>query len=190
MDASGEDLTHLALAAQRGDSASAEALIRHVRPAVLRYVLARGMAEHDADDLAQDVCLAVLQAVARFRDEGRPVWAVVFAIVRNKMADRRRRSARQPEALCGDMRLHEGADDRDQPAELLDQAESAAEVTRLLNGLPPTQRDVLLLRVMVGLSCAETAEALGLTAGSVRVIQYRGMTTLRGRLCDAAAVAS
>jgi RNA polymerase sigma-70 factor (ECF subfamily) len=189
MDVPSEELNALALAAQQGDAGSREALIRQIRPAVLRYLLARGLAEHDADDLTQDVCLAVFQAVDRWRDEGRPVWAVVFAIVRNKLADRLRQLTRQRESLHEDMSVHDLAR-HDSPAELMEQDESAAGVSALLASLPPSQRDVLLLRVIAGLSCAETSEALGLTVGSVRVIQYRGMTTLRRRLLSETAVAS
>ena len=189
MDVPSEELTSLALAAQQGDAGSREALIRLIRPVVLRYVLARGLSDHDADDLTQDVCLAVLSAVDRWRDQGRPVWAVVFAIVRNKLADRARRQTRRREALCDDMSLHD-LPRHDTPAEMVEQDESAAGVSALLDSLPQSQRDVLLLRVIAGLSCAETADALGLTAGSVRVIQYRGMTALRRRLGSETAVAS
>jgi RNA polymerase sigma-70 factor (ECF subfamily) len=189
MDVPSEELAALALAAQRGDASSREELIRVVRPAVLRYVLARGLGDHDGEDVTQEVCVAVLQAVDRWRDEGRPVWAVVFAIVRNKLADLGRQQVRQREALYEDMTVHDEAR-QETPAELVERDESAAGVADLLNSLPPTQRDVLMLRVIAGLSCAETAEALGLTAGSVRVIQYRGMTALRKRLGSEKAVAS
>ncbi len=189
MDVPSEELAALALAAQRGDTRSRDALIRVIRPAVLRYVLARGLSDHDADDVTQEVCVAVLGAVDRWRDEGRPVWAVVFAIVRNKMADLGRQQVRQREALFDDMTVHD-APRHETPADLVERDEAAADVTSLLGSLPPTQRDVLMLRVIAGLSCAETAEALGLTAGSVRVIQYRGMTALRKRLGSEKAVAS
>jgi RNA polymerase sigma-70 factor (ECF subfamily) len=49
----------------------------------------------------------------------------------------------------------------------------------LLGRLPATQRDVLLLRAVVGLSGKETAQALGLTPGSVHVLQHRAVTRLR-----------
>ncbi len=188
MDVPSEELAALALAAKGGDGASREALIREIRPAVLRYVLARGLSDHDADDVTQDVCVAVLQAVDRWRNEGHSVWAVVFAIVRHKLADRGRQQRRQNEALYDDMSAHDRARG-DSPAELVERDESAAGVRALLDSLPPTQRDVLMLRVIAGLNCAETAEALGLTAGSVRVLQYRGMTALRRRLGSEQAVA-
>jgi RNA polymerase sigma-70 factor (ECF subfamily) len=45
--------------------------------------------------------------------------------------------------------------------------------------LTPRQREVLVLRVAVGVSAEEAAEAVGSTAGAVRVTQHRAMTRLR-----------
>jgi RNA polymerase sigma-70 factor (ECF subfamily) len=45
--------------------------------------------------------------------------------------------------------------------------------------LPGQQREILLLRVGVGLSAEETADALGMTAGAVRVAQHRALAKLR-----------
>ena len=178
MQLSSEELAELVVAAQRGDAASRDLLIRAIRPAVLRYVLARGLNDYDADDVTQDSCVAVLQSLDGWRNEGRPVWALVFAIVRNKLADLCRAQARQRDTLLRDLAVHL-VPRQETPAELVERDESTAQVGELLQRLPPTQRDVLMLRIVVGLNSAETAEALGLTAGSVRVIQHRGMTSLR-----------
>lgn len=51
-----------------------------------------------------------------------------------------------------------------------------------LDSLPPTQRDVVILRTLVGLSTDETAEAVGLSPGGVRIAQHRALATLRGQL--------
>ena len=50
---------------------------------------------------------------------------------------------------------------------------------RLLDLLPPHQRELLLLRVVVGLSAEETGAALGMTPGAVRVAQHRALSRLR-----------
>jgi RNA polymerase sigma-70 factor (ECF subfamily) len=49
----------------------------------------------------------------------------------------------------------------------------------LLEVLPPSHRDVLLLRVAVGLTAEETGRALGMSAGAVRVTQHRALNRLR-----------
>ena len=55
----------------------------------------------------------------------------------------------------------------------------AATARRLLDLLPPHQRELLVLRVAVGLSAEETGAVLGMTAGAVRVAQHRALARLR-----------
>ena len=50
---------------------------------------------------------------------------------------------------------------------------------RLLQVLPAKQREILILRVVVGLSAEETAEAVDSTPGAVRVAQHRALARLR-----------
>jgi len=178
------DLDRLAAQARLGDQASRNELLRTIRLGVLRYLLARGLPDDDAQDLAQETCLGVIKALSEWRDVGKPLWALVFAIARNKVADRTRAFALRREVLVE----HHGetagqlVDPQPGPAELAEHGESASRVQAMLHTLPSTQREVLLLRVMVGLSTAETAEALTLTVGSVRVLQHRAVTALRAGL--------
>jgi RNA polymerase sigma-70 factor (ECF subfamily) len=61
-------------------------------------------------------------------------------------------------------------------------SESAARMNRLLAILPEKQREILVLRVVVGMSAEETAVAVGSTAGAVRVAQHRALARLKGEL--------
>ena len=77
-----------------------EALLRQFRPAIVRYCRAR-LADNctgslDKDDLAQEVCLALVSALPSYRDMGRPFGAFVFAIAAHKVADAARGAARAP----------------------------------------------------------------------------------------------
>src|SRR5262245_51089877 len=88
----------LAARAAAGDAEATTALIALVRPGVVRYCRAR-LGRFDggygmADDVAQEVCLAVLKSLRRFRDQGRPFSAFVFAIAANKVADAQRAAVR------------------------------------------------------------------------------------------------
>jgi RNA polymerase sigma-70 factor (ECF subfamily) len=73
----------------------------------------------------------------------------------------------------------------DGPSLAVDPEESAllgslsVRLGRLLEELPDKQREILLLRVVVGLSAEETAEAVGSTPGAVRVSQHRALAKLR-----------
>ena len=59
-----------------------------------------------------------------------------------------------------------------------------ARLGRLLASLPRVQQEILTLRIAVGFSAQETAEALGISAGNVRVTQHRALTRLRGMIRD------
>ena len=177
-------LDRLVALAQQGDDASREQLLGLVRSAVLRYVIARGLPADDAEDIAQETCLGLLRALPGWRDLGRPVWALVFAITHNKIADRARAHAvRKDVSMDNSSYLADAVTDlRPGPAELVEEDEGSRRVRALLGVLPATQRDVLLLRVIVGMSTAETAATLSLTVGSVRVLQHRAVATLRQKL--------
>ena len=58
--------------------------------------------------------------------------------------------------------------------------ELAQRLGGLLHQLTPRQREVLVLRIAVGLSAEETAQAVGSTPGAVRVTQHRALNRLRG----------
>jgi RNA polymerase sigma-70 factor (ECF subfamily) len=58
-------------------------------------------------------------------------------------------------------------------------ADSSARMNKLLAILPEKQREILILRVVVGMSAEETAEAVGSTAGAVRVAQHRALARLK-----------
>lgn len=163
-------------AALGGDRRSVEHLLRVVRPAVLRYCRAR-LGSSAADDVAQEVCLAVLQALPRYRDQGRPFLAFVYGIAGHKVADAHRYNARNrvdPVADVPDGPLLEAG-----PEALVLRGELSEEMSRLLALLPAKQREILVLRVVAGLSAEETAEAVESTPGAVRVAQHRALTRLR-----------
>lgn len=63
--------------------------------------------------------------------------------------------------------------------------EFAGRMARLLEAVSDKQREILHLRVVVGLSVEETAEAVGSTPGAVRVAQHRALNRLRDLLTSA-----
>ncbi|HVU75087.1 MAG TPA: sigma-70 family RNA polymerase sigma factor [Mycobacteriales bacterium] len=175
------------LAAQRGDRAALERVLVEVRRGALRYLLARRIPLGDAEDIAQEVCVSVINVMPGWQDQGRPFWAYVFTVVRGRVADRARRAARGRETTTE--QLPERADTGSGPEELAVLRESSAGLAALLDRLPPTQRDALVLRVIVGLSPAEVAEALGLAHGSVHVLVNRAVNKLRTLMAADAVVA-
>ena len=158
-----------------------------IRPIVVRYVRARiGANERvglSADDVAQEVCLAAIQALPRYQDQGRPFLAFVYGIASHKVADAHRAAARnrsEPTDVVPErFSLDAG------PEQMAINSDSAARMTKLLSVLPEKQREILTLRIVVGLSAEETAEAVGSTPGAVRVAQHRALARLKSEIAEA-----
>ncbi|MFI7588174.1 RNA polymerase sigma factor ShbA [Spongisporangium articulatum] len=178
-----DDIQALSSRAAQGDAAATERLLRLLHPMIRRYCRARlgrfAGADHTADDVAQEVCLAVLSALGRYRDEGRPFESFVYRIAANKVADAQRAAYR---AAIPQAELPEVVSTDRGPEEHAEAASDADQLRELLLQLPPAQRELLLLRVAAGLSAEETGRALGMTAGAVRVAQHRAMQKLRALL--------
>jgi RNA polymerase sigma-70 factor, ECF subfamily len=170
-----------------GDRDALREVLETIRPIVVRYCRARvGTFERSdlsADDVAQEVCLAAVMALPRYRDRGRPFLAFVYGIAAHKVADAYRAVGRDlsyptesvPERLSSEPGPEQSAMD----------ADSVTRMTELLGVLPDKQREILILRVVVGLSAEETAQAVGSTAGAVRVAQHRALARLKSEIAAA-----
>lgn len=173
-------LRDLTMLATRGQPAAIEALLEQIRPMVVRYCRARlGQISghyHIADDVAQEVCIAVVSALPRYRDMGRPFASFVFGIASHKVADAMRNAAR---LAIPTEDLPDGPDDRPGPEETVVAYIEAERARALLARLPAHQRELLVLRVLTGLSAEETGHALGMSPGAVRVAQHRALARLR-----------
>jgi len=176
-----QDLAIVVGDAMAGSRAAVEQLLSVVRPLVLRYCRARiGYQERtyaSADDVAQEVCLAVLTALPSYVDQGRPFLAFVYGIAAHKVADARRAAARnrtEPVNTLPDEPTLDGG-----PEQHVMHREMSTSITELLQHIPAKQREILVLRVAVGLSAVETADAVGSTPGAVRVAQHRALVRLR-----------
>jgi RNA polymerase sigma-70 factor, ECF subfamily len=187
MTNSGDRLDVVVADAVAGNRDALREVLETIRPIVVRYCRARiGTAERSglsADDVAQEVCLAAITALPRYKDQGRPFLAFVYGIAAHKVADAHRAAARNraeptdevPERPTGDLG----------PEQMAIEADSAARMSALLDLLPAKQREILILRVVVGLSAEETADAVGSSPGAVRVAQHRALARLRAEIIEA-----
>jgi RNA polymerase sigma-70 factor, ECF subfamily len=171
----------LVWSAMSGDRAAVAHLLTTIRPLVVRYCRARlGSADRavlSADDVAQEVCLAVLTALPSYRPQGRPFLAFVYRIAGNKLVDAHRVTSRarsEPVAEVPDSITSAAG-----PEQRALQGELSAQLHALLEELPHKQRTILLLRVVVGLSAEETGEMVGASPGAVRLAQHRASTRMR-----------
>ena len=171
-------------AAVAGDPAAVAVLLGRIQPQVQRFCRARlGRRETtmgSADDVAQDVCMAVLAVLPDYRFAGVSFRAFVFGIARHKIADAFRAMARN---RCDAVEeLPERISTEHGPEQMVLDAERNGRLDELLSVLGPRQVEILTLRIAVGLSAEETASALDSTPGAVRVAQHRALQRLRREL--------
>jgi RNA polymerase sigma-70 factor, ECF subfamily len=170
-------------AVRDGDPAAMSELFSWIRPPLVRYCRARitpRSGHGSADDVAQDICIAVLHGLPTFVGGPQEILRWVYGIAAHKVVDYYRRSGRDKSEPTE--RLPSREDSSAGPEELAMRGEQRAVVQSLLDMLSPTQREVLTLRVVVGLSSADTAAVTGLSASSVRVTQHRALNRLRRHL--------
>ncbi len=127
--------------------------------------------------------MAAITALPRYRDRGRPFLAFVYGIAAHKVADAHRAAGRDlsyPAESLPERRSVEAG-----PEEMAIEADSVTRMNELLEVLPDKQREILILRVVVGLSAEETATAVGSSAGAVRVAQHRALARLKSEIVAA-----
>jgi RNA polymerase sigma factor (sigma-70 family) len=157
-----------------------DSFYREHLPWVRRFVARRVDDPHAAADLTADIFLAVVDSAAGYREDLGNPSAWLAGISRNAVADHHRRRARESRAnarVCGRALLD------DHSTELLsdriDGERLARELYVSLASLPDNQRAVVELVAVDGLSLAEAAQALGISAGNARVRYHRARARLQ-----------
>jgi RNA polymerase sigma-70 factor (ECF subfamily) len=163
-----------------GDGGAYEELYRRHADAVRRYARSCCRDAHTAEDLTGEVFLQVVRDLRGFEGGEREFRAWIFTIAHHRLLDDLRRRGRRPAEAYGRY-AGEGHAVANAEQEALDSM-GAERVRRIIAGLSPDQRDVLLLRVLGGLTVVETAAALGKTAGAVKALQRRGLLSVQEAL--------
>ncbi|OLF18932.1 RNA polymerase sigma factor ShbA [Actinophytocola xanthii] len=174
----------LVASSMAGERDAIATLFAWIRPAIVRYCRSRigrsGSAYSSADDVAQEICVAVLGALSRYKDEPESFLPFVYGIAAHKVADHYRRAGRDRSDPAAD--VPDGVDISASPEQQIMASDLRERLANLLETLPPRQREILRLRLIVGLSAQETAAAVGLTPTAVRVTQHRALAKLRAAL--------
>lgn len=178
-------LEGLAKAAGAGDRAALDRFLHAVHGPVVRYCRAKmngSVGVSTADDVVQDVLLAVCSALPRYRPTGSSVMAFVFGIARFKIADTFRAAKREPSSPSE--YVPDTADLAAGPDLAAVLSTETARLKEALGRLPEHHREVIVLRIALGYSADEVARATGSTAGAVRVTQHRAVAKLRSMLAE------
>jgi RNA polymerase sigma-70 factor, ECF subfamily len=187
MDTPEEDRVILDLIAARNDEGF-DRMVETYGPMLYRY--ARRMCGDEADDVLQETFLTAREKIGQFRGEGKlRNW--LFKIAGNACRQRWRREQSRggPELRLEDV-LPDHEDQvsaepqlwqRD-PSEKMLSAELMQKLEAAIASVPPTNRSVLLLRDLEGLSTRETANALDITEETVKVRLHRARAYVRKML--------
>ncbi len=161
---------------QGGDASAGDELFMRVSRQLYRFMAVQAGDRRHADDLLQDLWLRVHKARNTYR-AGDPVLPWLYAIARFVKVDayRKRRAERFEEPLEPGF----------EPQAVAGQPESRLpEIDQLLAGLPESQREVVLMLKVSGLSLEEVAKATQSSVGSVKQKAHRAYEKLRLVLRD------
>lgn len=176
----GSDAELLA-AAQRGDRAALGALIARHEAQVYRFGAKMCRDPADAQDVLQDTLLAMARGVRDFRGAS-SISTWLYSVARSFCIKKRRRSKFLREETTLDA-ADEGSSAMSDPARPPDEQLAGKQVELALDAairtLAPAYREVLVLRDVEGLTAAEVAEVLGITAQAVKSRLHRARLAVR-----------
>lgn len=171
----GDNLDLALAAAQANAEWGWNGLYRNLAPSVTGYLRSQGAAE--PEDLTADVFLQAVKAVKRFEGNGAAFRSWIFCIAHNKLVDESRYRSRRPVEPVA-----EPADDTATAMGVEDEVMvhlAEERVRSLLEHLTFDQRNVLLLRIIGGLTVDEVARSLGKNPPAVKALQRRGLACLK-----------
>ena len=166
--------------AQRGDVNAVGQLYDRHQARIFRYVRSRVHNNQLAQDLTGEVFLRMVAALPEYRITQAPFAAWLYSIARNLIADHYLKEGGRMAVPIQEVQhvIGEGTD----PAAVVEQQLTLERVQRALERIDETQREVIRLRFLVGLSLREVAESLGKTVAAVKSLQHRGLLALRAAL--------
>jgi RNA polymerase sigma-70 factor (ECF subfamily) len=175
LDESPADARMVSMAVARGREGDREAIrYLYVRYSHNIYGYVRSIVhdDHEAEDITQHVFAKLMTVLVKYDERGVPFFAWLLRLAHNAAIDhlRSRRATPAEEVF--------GADTRDDGA-TVDRSHCLHEA---LQALPEEQRNVVVLRHVVGLTPGEIASAMGRTESSIHGLHHRGRRALQAEL--------
>jgi len=172
--ASEHELVHRA---RQGEPEAWDILFNRYYPQIYAYFRYRTATEEDAEDLAATVFERAVRHIRTYKETGQGLGAWLQRIASNLLVDYyRRRSVhtRQTEPLSPTL-----ADGGRSPEEHALRIDTTERVRKALSRLTEEQREVIVLRFLLGYSLAETAKITGRKVNAIKALQHRGLQRLR-----------
>jgi RNA polymerase sigma-70 factor (ECF subfamily) len=156
-------------AAKGGDWDALDYLYARHADDVLKFVQSIVRNRHDAEDVTQEVFTKLMRAIKKYEEREVPFAAWIMRVARNAALDHVRARRQIP---VEEVRISEQEDERAT-------FERLYAFKRALAALPESQRQVLVLRHIGGLSPNEIAERLGKTEASIQGLHHSGRAALK-----------
>jgi RNA polymerase sigma-70 factor, ECF subfamily len=174
LDESPETMTKTRLAiarAKEGDQDALRFLYLSYSNNIYGYVRSIVRDDHEAEDVTQHVFAKLMTTIVKYDDRGVPFFAWLLRLARNVAIDHLRANRLTPTENVLDPDASAGVD--------LDRAQLVRDA---LATLPQEQRQVVILRHVVGLTPGEIADRMGRSEGSIHGLHHRGRRALRREL--------
>lgn len=171
--------------AKQGDRAAFAALVRAHQDEV--YTLARRLVgdPHLAADVTQEALIRAWRALPRFRGDSQlSTW--LYRITVNTAWTHKKRAARHQTVSIDEQFALAAPYDADHPEVAGEALELRGRLRVALDGLPASQRKVVVLKDVYGWSHAEIAETLGISVTAAKVRLHRARAKLARELEDSA----
>ncbi len=191
MKSSDQDRVLVAKAA-RGDEAAFEKIIRKYRDPGVRFCY-RFLNDHQlAEDMVQEGFINLFNSLDRYLEKNR-FSTYFYKILTNLCIDsiRRRAKLSPPGAMRSEVTLSNMGEDiaeshDDAPCEKLISEEKAFRIRSLIDRLPDSQRNAVLMRDLKGFKYAEISRMMNCTMNKVKILIFRGRRNLQRILRSAA----
>jgi RNA polymerase sigma-70 factor, ECF subfamily len=164
-----------------GDEDAFTDVYRRFRGPVYRFALQMSGSRAVAEEVTQEVFLALIRSAADVADRGALI-AWLMAVARNHVLRSIGRNSRYRPLEYGDGETPEPVEAGEGPLERLERNQAVQRLRRAVLALPPRYREVVLLCELEEMPYEDAAAALGCAVGTVRSRLHRARALLAGRL--------
>jgi RNA polymerase sigma-70 factor (ECF subfamily) len=164
------------VSAKQGDREALRYLYVHYADHVYGYVLSIVRDEHEAEDVTQQLFAKLMTKLEKYEPRTVPFSAWIIRVSRNVAVDHMRQRRAIPVEEVRELQSNGGDEETSR--------DRALDLRTALETLPEDQRQVVVMRHLVGLSPGEIAGKLGRTEPSVHGLHHRGRGALRLALSE------
>lgn len=166
--------------AQEGEPSVVGEIYERYQRGIYRYLYYRVGDLQTAEDLTSEVFLRMIEKLPNYSGRTLTFQAWLFQIARNLSIDHYRRMSIRKNVQLED----EYPEESDEPLDMIMKELTSEKLYHALVKLPDNQRDVLVMRFIVGLPVREVAQTLHKSENSVKGLQRRALKSVRNILIE------